>query len=218
MANTRDRLVEAAFELFAQQGFDRTTVEEIAARAGVGRTTFFRLFPAKEAVIFPDHDALLAAVDARLAAADRTTATVAVAEAARLVLRHYLEEGEVARERYELTRTVSALRDAEIAGQRRYQRLFREHLRGWLDGPGAPLRAEVLANAVVTAHNHVLRDWLRGESSEPEAALSAALADFVPRLWSDAPRGATPGGQIVVLRSDRDVEELLPRLRRLLAE
>lgn len=214
MATTaRDRLVRAAFELFAAQGFEQTTVDEIAARAGVGRTTFFRLFPAKESVIFPDHDTVLAAVAARLAAGERSTATVALVEAARLVLRHYLAEGDLARERYELTRTVSALRDAEIAGQRRYQRLFREHLLGWLDGPGAPLRAEVLANAVVTAHNHVLRDWLRGESTDPETALSAAIGDFVPRLWDETDQG---GSQIVVLRTGRDVEELVPELRRLL--
>ncbi len=216
--STRDRLVEAAFALFAEQGFEQTTVDEIASRAGVGRTTFFRLFPTKESVIFPDHDAVLSAVHARLSAGDRGSARLAVSEAARLVLRHYLAEGDLARERYQLTRTVPALRDAEIAGQLRYQHLFREHLLSWLDGPGAGLRAEVLANAVVTAHNHVLHGWLRDEATEPEAALSAAIADFVPRLWDESDPGSAATSQIVLLRSRRDIEELLPQLRRLLEE
>ena len=44
-----DRLREAAFDLFAEQGYDATSVEAIAERAGVGRSTFFRAYPTKEA-------------------------------------------------------------------------------------------------------------------------------------------------------------------------
>ena len=48
MANTRERLIEAAFALFDERGFEETTVEDVAERAGVGRTTFFRAFKSKE--------------------------------------------------------------------------------------------------------------------------------------------------------------------------
>ena len=102
---TRERLIDAAFALFDERGFDATTVDHIAERAGVGRTTFFRHFPTKEDVIFPDHDALIAAVGDRLRASTDGNGLLAVTEAARLVLRHYLEEGERARTRYRLTST-----------------------------------------------------------------------------------------------------------------
>lgn len=49
---TREALRAAARRLFARQGFDATTVDQIAAEAGVSRTTFFRYFPTKEAVVF----------------------------------------------------------------------------------------------------------------------------------------------------------------------
>ena len=49
---TRAALRAAAMRLFARQGFDGTTVDEIAAEAGVSRTTFFRYFPTKEAAVF----------------------------------------------------------------------------------------------------------------------------------------------------------------------
>lgn len=49
---TREALRAAAFRLFLSKGFDRTTVDEIAGEAGVSRTTFFRYFPTKEAVVF----------------------------------------------------------------------------------------------------------------------------------------------------------------------
>lgn len=49
---TRQALRAAAFRLFARQGFDATTADQIAAEAGVSRTTFFRYFPTKEAAVF----------------------------------------------------------------------------------------------------------------------------------------------------------------------
>jgi AcrR family transcriptional regulator len=49
---TRDAIVEAAFELFEERGFDRVTVTDIAERAEVGRATFFRYFGDKQEVVF----------------------------------------------------------------------------------------------------------------------------------------------------------------------
>ena len=49
---TRAALGSAALRLFRVEGFDRTTVDAIAAEAGVSRTTFFRYYPTKEAVVF----------------------------------------------------------------------------------------------------------------------------------------------------------------------
>ena len=46
-ATSRAELEQAAFALFAAQGFDATTVDEIAVAAGIGRRTFFRYFPSK---------------------------------------------------------------------------------------------------------------------------------------------------------------------------
>lgn len=209
----RERLSQAAFELFAERGFDETTVDDITARAGTGRTTFFRAFGSKEEVVFPDHDSLLASVQGRLDAAGAGAEAVALAEAARLVLMHYLAEGELARTRYRLTRRVPALRAREIAGQRQYQRVFLAFAREWHgEGSRADLRAELLADAVVTAHNHVLRQWLRGRTETPEADFDDAMREVL-RLFDPAPPG---GSQVVVLRTDRDLDDLLPGLRRLL--
>src|SRR5918999_3472236 len=120
----RQHLIDAAFDLFDERGYEHTTVDDIAERAGVGRTTFFRTFRSKEDVIFPDHEALLSAISDRLSASTPGTAVVAIAEAARLVLLHYLGEGEHARRRYALTRSVPALRARERASMDRYIRLF----------------------------------------------------------------------------------------------
>jgi AcrR family transcriptional regulator len=52
--HTRAALEEAAMDLFARQGYERTTVEQIADRAGVSVRTFFRYFSSKQHVLFGD--------------------------------------------------------------------------------------------------------------------------------------------------------------------
>ncbi|GAA1924789.1 TetR family transcriptional regulator [Nocardioides hwasunensis] len=218
MPSTRDRLIDAAFALFEERGFDETTVDDVAARAEVGRTTFFRAFRSKEDVIFPDHDAMLGAVSARLATATAATVEVAVTEAAHVVLAHYLAEGTRAQQRYRLTRSVPALRSREVASLLQYQQVFRTFLHGWTGGTArADLRAELLANAVVTAHNHVLRRWLRETITAGEAEAEFATSmDEVLRIFAD-PAPSVGGTAVVVLRSDQPVESLLPALREVVA-
>src|ERR1700761_530259 len=123
-----DRLAQAAFDLFNERGYEQTTVDDIAERAGLGRATFFRHYRSKEDVIFPDHDRLLDQVRGRLRTAGHASALAAVADAGRLVLLHYLVERDLGARRDKLTSTVPALRDREIVSVARYQRLFREYI------------------------------------------------------------------------------------------
>lgn len=66
-AETRERLQRSALELFRRDGFDATSVAEIAAGAGVTERTFFRHFPSKEAVLFQDYESRLEWFSAALA-------------------------------------------------------------------------------------------------------------------------------------------------------
>ncbi len=50
--NARGRLEQAALELYAERGFDQTTVAQIAERAGLTERTFFRHFADKREVLF----------------------------------------------------------------------------------------------------------------------------------------------------------------------
>src|SRR5487761_1809116 len=134
----RDRLAQAAFDLVNARGYEQTTIDDIAERAGLGRATFFRHYRSKEDVIFPDHDRLLDRVRDRLRSTGHGTALAAACDAVRLVLLHYLDEGDLARRRYALTSTVPALRDREIVSVARYQRVFREFLAGQAGDPAEP--------------------------------------------------------------------------------
>src|SRR6516162_2681459 len=56
--NARGRLERAALELYAERGFEQTTVAEIAERAGLTERTFFRYFTDKREVLFWGQGAL----------------------------------------------------------------------------------------------------------------------------------------------------------------
>ncbi|MES5820406.1 TetR family transcriptional regulator [Streptomyces sp. RG80] len=161
----RDALVAAAFQLFTERGYEQTTVDDIVALAGVGRRSFFRYFPSKEDVVFPDHEGCLADVTAFLAAGDDTDEPVQrVCDAVRLVLRMYTENPAFSVQRYRLTKQVPGLRAYELSVVWRYERAFVEYLRGRLAGRrDGSLRADVVAAAVAAAHNNALRSWLRSD-------------------------------------------------------
>lgn len=56
--NARERLENAALDLFVEKGFEETTVTQIAERAGMNRATFFRHFTDKREVLFGGQDVL----------------------------------------------------------------------------------------------------------------------------------------------------------------
>jgi AcrR family transcriptional regulator len=57
-AGARERLVMAAVDLFGEQGYDDTTVAQIAERAGVTKSTFFRHFPDKRELLVAGQETL----------------------------------------------------------------------------------------------------------------------------------------------------------------
>ncbi|WP_030547426.1 TetR family transcriptional regulator [Streptomyces albus] len=199
----RRKLAAAAMELFATKGYEATTVDEIAAAAGVARRTFFRHFRSKEEAIFPDHDDTLVRAEAVLAAAPAEEHPLdTVCRGIKEVMRMYAASPAVSVERYRLTREVPTLREREIASVARYERLFTRYLLGHFDerahrdGDDDPLLAEVAASAVVTAHNHVLRRWLRaGGEGDVEAQLDRAFAIVRETFGSGIGRAVRPAAE-----------------------
>ncbi|GAA2354938.1 TetR family transcriptional regulator [Streptomyces carpaticus] len=197
----RRALAAAAMELFATKGYAATTVDEIAATAGVARRTFFRHFRSKEEAIFPDHDDTLVRAEAVLEAApERENPIDTICRGIKEVMRMYAASPAVSVERYKLTREVPALREREIASVARYERLFTRYLLARFDenshNGDEPLLAEVAASSVVTAHNHVLRRWLRrGGQGDVEAELEHAFT-IVRSTFGSLPvfTGGTSGG------------------------
>ncbi|KRV51503.1 transcriptional regulator [Wenjunlia vitaminophila] len=230
----RQDLATAAMKLFATRGYEATTVDDIATAAGVARRTFFRHFKSKEEAIFPDHEDTLVRCADLLASADpREHPLDTVCRGIKEVLRMYAESPTVSVERYRLTREVPALREREIASVARYQRLFTRYLLGHFDdaahfdGDDDPMLAEVAAAAVVAAHNHVLRRWLRaGGKGDVEAQLDHAFEVIRTTFGTGigvgdlhrAPARVTTGGDVLVTvaRTDAPLPEVMRVIERAL--
>ncbi|GGI96491.1 TetR family transcriptional regulator [Streptomyces brasiliensis] len=217
----RDALVAAAFRLFLERGYEQTTVDDIVTLAGVGRRSFFRYFPSKEDVVFPDHERCLADMTAFLAGGAEHEPVRRVCDAARLVLRMYAENPAFSVQRYRLTKRVPGLRAYELSVVWRYEHALAEYLRERFTGrPDGTLRADVIAAAVVAAHNNALRSWLRSDCEDDagaavdhalgyvQATYGHGVAPTAPEEQKKRPDGR-PGpsarpDEVVVLVSRRD--------------
>ncbi|WP_328608530.1 TetR family transcriptional regulator [Amycolatopsis sp. NBC_00345] len=196
----RRALASAAIDLFVAQGYEATTVDEIAAAAGVGRRTFFRYFDAKDDVIFANHDEIVAEMERVFETADPGGDPVEVACATvGLVLDYYAADLDVSVKRFALTRTVPSLRDKEVATVDRYQRVLARYLRRRFAEQGddsSGLRAAVAAAAIAAANNHVLRSWLRSGGKDDIAASAAHAFALVADAFRSRPEAAGEPGAV----------------------
>lgn len=81
-----------ALRLFTEQGFEETTVDQIAAAAGVSRRTFFRYFDAKSAVLWNEFDTEVEAIRATLAETPPDMPVMDAVRHAVLAANHYRAE------------------------------------------------------------------------------------------------------------------------------
>ena len=174
-ARTRALLQETATRLFAEQGYDATTVEQIVREAGVSHMTFFRYFATKDAVILDDgfDPAIAAAVADTPASLPPLTR---VCTGLRAALSHLdLPEQEQVRQRVRIAAQHPSLRMGMYANTE----ATREALVAVLLEDGAEeFAARVAAAAVLAALTVALQEWcLSDDDGVPMSSrLNAALA------------------------------------------
>ena len=113
----RGRLQEAAFELYGENGFEQTTVGEIAARAGVTERTFYRYFADKREVFFDGSQALTDFLVAAVAAGPAGAGPLEMVLAAlcRAGRELFVERRALARRRQALVEANPELYERELA-------------------------------------------------------------------------------------------------------
>jgi len=113
--DSRGRLAQAALDLYGERGFERTTVAEIAARAGVTERTFFRHFADKREVLFAGGDMLRDLLITALADAPQAAAPMdAVAVALNAAGAFFQERREYSRQRQAVIAANAELREREL--------------------------------------------------------------------------------------------------------
>lgn len=184
-ARTRQRLLAVALDLFSRNGYDSTTVAQVAAAAGVTEMTFYRHFGSKEALLLDDpYDPLMVQ-----AVGEQPTTLPPLVRAVRGVRaaweRFPIEAAAPVRERVRIVAGSVGLRSAMQENTRRSQEAIAERLVA--DGTD-PTAAAVAAAAVMAGLMTALVAWAQTDDDDLGAAIGGALdvldGTAAARRWS----------------------------------
>jgi len=184
---SREELEQAAFALFAAQGFEATTVDEIAAAAGIGRRTFFRYFPSKNDIPWGAFEDELDRMRVRLKACPPE---VPLMDAIRLALIDFnrVEPAQVPlhRRRMELILRVPALLAHSTLRFTAWRDVVAEFVADRTGRRPEELAPQAIAHAVLGVSVAAYEHWL----DHPAADLGPLLDDAMRQLGNAFQDGA----------------------------
>lgn len=174
----RQRLQQAALDLFRERGFEKTTAADVAARAGVTERTFFRTFADKRETLFGGEEVLrealiraIAEVASELPLLDR------LFEAFQRVVPLLEGNRAFARPRQALIAATPALRERELA---KHHALAEALANALAVHGGDRMSARLASQIAMMTFTDVTIQWLE----QPEPALSERLEEGRQRLRS----------------------------------
>jgi mycofactocin system transcriptional regulator len=178
-ATSRAELEQAAFALFAVRGFDATTVDEIAAAAGIGRRTFFRYFPSKNDIPWGAFEDELERMRVRLKACPPE---VPLADAIRVALidfnRVAPEQVPLHRRRMELILRVPTLLAHSTLRFTAWREVVAEFVAERTGRRQDDLAPQAVAHAVLGVAVAAYEHWLDDQGSDLPALLDDAMRQF----------------------------------------
>ncbi len=173
--DSRNRLEESAMALYAERGFDQTTVTEIAERAGLTERTFFRYYADKREVLFGGAALLQELMVNAVASAPEGTSPIDAVtfalDAAADLLKH---RPDYAKRRYDIIVASAELRERELIKLANLGLA----LAGALRARGVPEPAASLtAEAGITVFKVSFDAWVTGPKGQELSALMHATLE-----------------------------------------
>ena len=186
--DARERLETAALDLFVENGYDETTVAQIADRAGLNRATFFRHFADKREVLFGGEDVLTELfADGIRAASSNATLTECLQAA--------FEAADVAmtpRQRAKAAQrvlVVTANSEVQERGLLKHARIARSISAALRERGVDELTARLGAEVGMLAFSVAVERWMKSAGDEPFALhAETALRDLQVRAAELEPR------------------------------
>ena len=171
--NARERLERAALALFTEHGYDATTVAQIADRAGLTKSTFFRHFADKREVLFGGQDMLaeLFSDAVRTAPPSATTSGCLAAALESAAVAFTPDRHDLAPQRRAVIAANSELQERELLKRARLASAMADALRArGADETTARLAAEIGVLAFSTAYAR----WAVLENRQPFTVIARA--------------------------------------------
>ncbi len=179
---TRDRIRASALRLFGEQGYDATTVEQIATAAGVSHMTFFRYFPAKEDVALSDsYDPLIVGLLEQTPAAWPLTERIRTALLAGL-RQLYDADRDTLLAQNKLIIATPVLRERLWASQMDTQQLILQALGDGQDNPHPTFTDRVTVAACLAAATTAILTWVEHDGNPDLPHLIEQAFDTISRL------------------------------------
>lgn len=171
---TRMAIRAATYELIENQGYDATTIEQIAERAEVSQSTVFRYFPTKEDIVLTDEYDSVLEEELRARPADEPWLDSLRYILKRAVGISSIEEPEVTRLRSRLMLEVPAVRSRMIESMSETGRLLCRVIAERTDRDPADLEVRVYAMSLIGGLSEVTVYWAQNDFRDN-------LADLVDR-------------------------------------
>jgi AcrR family transcriptional regulator len=179
--NARERLETAALDLFVQNGYEETTVAQIADRAGLNRATFFRHFADKREVLFGGEDVLAGLFGGaiRAAAPDATLTECLQAALAAADVAMTPQQRATAGQRVLVVAANSELQERGLLKHARIARSISASLR---ERGADELTARLGAEVGLLAFTVAVERWMKAGNDVPFSLhAAAALSDLQVR-------------------------------------
>jgi TetR/AcrR family transcriptional regulator, regulator of mycofactocin system len=179
---TREAIHRAAMRLFAERGFEATTIADIAAAADIAPRTFFSYFASKEEAVFPKFEPMYADFDrAMRERPPGTTALDALRDWIVPAAQHFSGDGEAARLEARLRRESPAVAACDLQHMRRFERRLADAVAQDFAEPADALRPRLVAAAAVAAlqASSDAADTILEQDPEAAQALMADPAAFI---------------------------------------
>ena len=169
---SRDEVQRVALALFAERGFEETTLDDVAAAVGVSRRTLFRYYPSKNDIVWGEFSEQLAGLRSRLAAAATDEPLMEVLRRAVVAFNDYGDQEEL-RIRMGLITSVPALQGHSMLRYRDWCDVIAEFVAARLGARLDDHLPQVIANAALGTAMATYRHWI----THPDVDLLAELDD-----------------------------------------
>lgn len=176
-----------AMRLFREQGFDATTVDQIATAAGVSRRTFFRYYDSKSAVLWSEFDAEVENLRALLAAMPTDTSIMECVRRAVLAANHHrAEDVPELRDRMTLINSVPELGSSAMTHYDAWERAVSDFVGARCGQPGDSLYPLVAGRTTLAACRAAYERWTARADADLTVYLDAALRALAAGLPDEA--------------------------------
>lgn len=175
-STSRRTLELVALRLFTEQGFDNTTVDEIAAAAGVSRRTFFRYFTTKSAVLWNEFDVEVETIRSQLAEAPADKPMMEAVREAVVAANHYrAEDVPELRARMTLITSVPNLQANATLHYAAWEEVISEFVATRLGQPAESLYPLAVGRATLAVCRAAYDQWVARADADLTVYLDSAI-------------------------------------------